>query len=83
MIHSRTVVLDQKMHVRLVLDTEIKGCGRRASGLTFYLLREEETIPGAKIGHLARGQRAETTTGRRGVLLCQQCAGSYGLGTET
>ena len=78
MIHSRTVVLDQRKHIQLVIKGRITGCGRDG-GLTFYLLREEVRVKEAKLSHIACGQRATTTSGWRGVLLCEDCAVVYGL----
>jgi len=79
MNHSRTVILDQKKHVRLVLDTEMIGCGRRVAGLTFYYLREEVRVKEGESWRFACGRGAATTSGWPGVLLCKKCALNYGL----
>jgi len=79
MIPARTVVLNHRKHVQLVLNTEITGCGRRGGCLTFYYLREGLKVREAESWRLACGRGASTTSGWPGVLLCKRCAVNYGL----
>jgi len=79
MTTCRTVVLDRRKQVRLVLNTVIKGCGRRKGVLTFYYLREELRDKEAESWRLACGRGATTTYGWPGILLCQRCEVKYGL----
>ena len=58
---------------------DIKGCGKRDVGLTFYLLRSATKSTQDKFDRIACGQLAETTGGSRGVLLCERCAGLHGF----
>jgi len=56
---------------------EIKGCGKRKTSLTFYVVSAEPKSR-HRVSGLACGQRAETAGGR-GVLLCAECADGYGF----
>lgn len=58
----------------------IKGCGKRGeAGLTFYPLHSAAASTQEKFERIACGQSAETTSGSRGVLLCENCAKVHGL----
>jgi len=56
---------------------EIRGCGKRDVELTFYLI-PGQPMSGHRVSPLFCGQRAEGS-GRRGLLLCANCAELHGL----
>jgi hypothetical protein len=56
---------------------DIKGCGGANDILTFYQIQGDPTSAEVKGTRVKCGQRAESSGGRRGILLCAKCAANY------